>query len=98
MHGSTQQIHLPTRRKRATFFKLLKKAGNFEWTEEAFQKLKEYLASPPVMTPSKGKEDMMLYIIATKNIVSTSIVVEREEPGHTYKVQRPVYYISEVLT
>ena len=51
------------------FFKLLKKIGNFEWieeAEEAFQKLKEYLASSPVMTPPKGKEDMMLYIIATK--------------------------------
>ena len=97
MHGSTQQIHLPTRRKRATFFfKLLKKVGNFEWTEEAeeaFQKLKEYLASSP-----KGKEDMMLYITATKNVVSTAIVVEREEPRHAYKMQRPVYYISEVLT
>ena len=40
------------------FFKLLKKAGNFEWTEEAeeaFQKLKEYLASSPVMTPPKDR-------------------------------------------
>jgi len=71
------------------FFKLLKKAGNFEWkeeAEEAFQKLKEYLASSPVMTPPKDKEDMMLYITATKNVVSTAIVVEREEPGHAYKV------------
>ena len=85
MHGSTQQIHLPTRRKRATFLQIIEKAGNFEWTEEAeeaFQKLKEYLASSPVMTPPKGKEDMMIYITATKNIVSTAIVVEREEPGH----------------
>jgi hypothetical protein len=24
--------------------------------------------------------------------------MEREEEGHVYKVQRPVYYISEVLT
>jgi hypothetical protein len=24
-------------------------------------------------------------------------VVEREELGHVYKVQRPVYFISEVL-
>ena len=79
----------------------MKKVGNFEWTEEAeeaFQKLKEYLASSPVMTPPKDKEDMMLYITTTKNIVSTAIVVEREEPGHTYKVQRLVYYLSEVLT
>jgi hypothetical protein len=50
------------------------------------------------MTPPKGKEDMMLYITTTKNVVSTTIMVEREEPGHAYKMQRPVYYISEVLT
>jgi hypothetical protein len=25
-------------------------------------------------------------------------VVEREEPGHVYKVQRPVYYISKILS
>jgi hypothetical protein len=30
-------------------------------------------------------------------VVSTTIVVEREE-GRVYKVQRPVYYISEVLS
>jgi hypothetical protein len=30
-------------------------------------------------------------------VVSTAIVVEREEPGHVYKVQRPVYFISAVL-
>jgi hypothetical protein len=25
------------------------------------------------------------------------LVMEREEPGHVYKVQRPVYYIRKVL-
>jgi hypothetical protein len=40
----------------------------------------------------------MLYISATSIVVSAAIVVEREEEGHVYKVQRPVYYISEVLT
>jgi hypothetical protein len=25
-------------------------------------------------------------------------VVEQEEPGHVYKIQRPVYYISKVLS
>ena len=34
---------------------------------------------------------------STSRIVSTAIVVEREEVGHAYKVQRPVYFISEVL-
>ena len=31
-------------------------------------------------------------------MVSTALVVEREEEGHTLKVQRPVYFISEVLS
>ena len=30
-------------------------------------------------------------------VVNTIIVVERAEEGHIYKVQRPIYYISEVL-
>jgi ribonuclease HI len=29
-------------------------------------------------------------------VVSTAIVVERQEDGHTYPVQRPVYFVSEV--
>ena len=31
-------------------------------------------------------------------MVSTVLVVERKEEGHAYAVQRPVYFISEVLT
>ena len=31
-------------------------------------------------------------------MVSTAIVVERPEEGHAYGVQRPVYFISEVLS
>jgi hypothetical protein len=30
-------------------------------------------------------------------VVSTAIVVERQEDGHAYPVQRPVYFVSEVL-
>ena len=83
------------------FFKLLKKTDKFEWTEEAneaFKKLKAYLTSSPVFTPPKKYEDMMLYIAATSTAISTAIVVEREEEGRVYKAQRPVYYISEVLS
>ena len=82
------------------FFKLLKKIDKFEWTEEAneaFKRLKAYLTSSPVLTPPKKDEDMMLYIAMTSTVI-TAIVVEREEEGRMYKVQRPVYYISEVLS
>ena len=71
------------------FFKLLKKTDKFEWTEEAneaFKKLKAYLTSSPVLTPPKKYEGMMLYIAATSTVISTAIVIEREEEGHVYKV------------
>jgi hypothetical protein len=35
---------------------------------------------------------------ATNRVVSIVIVVERKEEAQEYGVQRPVYYISEVLT
>jgi hypothetical protein len=82
------------------FFKLLKKADKFVWDDEAqqaFEALKESLKTPPVMTPSIPKKTLLLYISATTNVVSTVLVAEREEEGQAYPVQRPVYYVSEVL-
>jgi hypothetical protein len=82
------------------FFKLLKKTGKFEWTEEAkeaFESLKVYLTSSPVLTPPKMHEHMMLYIAATSTVVSAAIMLEREEEGHVYKVQWLIYNVSEVL-
>ena len=42
-------------------------------------------------------ETLLIYIAATSHVVSTSIVVKHEEAGHAYKVQRLVYFISEIL-
>ena len=82
------------------FFKLLKRQDKFEWATEAaevLESLKHHLQSPLVQTaPLPGEE--LLYIAATTHVVSTAIVVERPEEGHTYGVQRPVYFISEVLS
>ena len=36
--------------------------------------------------------------MTTMQVVSTALVVEREEEGHALKVQRHVYFISEVLS
>jgi Uma2 family endonuclease len=41
---------------------------------------------------------MLLYISATTQVVSAALVVEREEPGKSQKVQRPVYFVIEVLS
>jgi hypothetical protein len=101
LYGSPQSLYLTTRRKRTTFFKLLKKTGKFEWTEEgknAFEKLKIYLTSSPILTPRKKHENMLLYISVTSMVVSAAIIVERGEKGHVYKVQRPIQNISELLS
>jgi hypothetical protein len=82
------------------FFKLLKKADKFVWDDEAqkaSEALKESLTTPLVMTPPIPKEKLLLYISATTNVVSTVLVAEREEEGQAYPIQRPVYYVSEVL-
>jgi hypothetical protein len=82
------------------FFEILKKVDKFVWEDEAqksFEALKESLTTPPVMTPPIPRETLLLYISATTNVVSTILVAEREEEGRAYPVQRPVYYVSEVL-
>ena len=50
-----------------------------------------------LVSPEKG-EPLLLYIVATTQVVSAALIVEREESGHSHKIQRPVYFISEVLS
>jgi hypothetical protein len=83
------------------FFKLLKKLDKFEWTDEAdraLEELKTFLTTLPVMVPPAPKESLLLYISGSTQVVSAVLVAERPEEGHPYPVQRPVYYISEVLS
>ena len=83
------------------FFKLLRKSDKFEWNDDAskaFQELKDFLTLPPVLAAPEDGEILLLYIAATTNMVSTVLVVKHNEPGHIYKVQRSVYFISEVLS
>jgi hypothetical protein len=80
-------------------YRLLKKHERFSWTveaQEALDKLKATLAYAPILTPPQDGEPLYLYVAATTQVVSTIIVVERTEEGHTLPVQQPVYYISEV--
>jgi hypothetical protein len=41
---------------------------------------------------------MLLYIAATPWVISVVIMVECTEEGKELSIQRPVYYLSEVLT
>jgi hypothetical protein len=72
------------------FFKLLKHQDKFVWTPEADQalaQLKDFLSKPPVLTAPRKNKQLLLYLSATTHVVSTAIIVERQEEGHTYPVQ-----------
>jgi hypothetical protein len=89
------------REREVPFFKLLKRQEKFVWTPEAYQalaQLKDFLSKPPVLTAPRKGEQLLLYLAATTHVVSTTIVVERQEDGHAYPIQRPVYFVSEVLS
>ena len=61
----------------------MKRSGTFKWTPEAdkaFEDLKKYLASPPVMVAPRPGEHLKLYLSATPQTVSAALVAEREEP------------------
>ena len=60
--------------------------------------VKQFLTKPPVLVPPSNGESLLLYIAATTQVVSAVLVVEQEEEGHALKVQRPMYFISEVLS
>jgi hypothetical protein len=84
------------------FYALMKKSGNkFEWTEEAdvaFAQLKKVLSTPPVLVAPNEKESLLRYIAATRQVVSTVLVVERSEEEKAHIVQRSVYFVNEVLS
>ena len=72
------------------FFKLLRKSDKFEWNDDAskaFQELKDFLTSPPVLMALEDEEVLLMYIAATTSVVSTVLVIKRDKPGHIYKVQ-----------
>ena len=82
-------------------YRLLKKTDRLAWTlkaQEALDKVKETLMKALILVPSTDREPLLLYIVATTQVVSAALVVEWEEEGHTLKVQCPVYLISEVLS
>ena len=79
----------------------MKKTMLFEWNDqadEAFRDLKRMLSTAPVLAAPAEKEPMLLHIAATSRSVSIVLVIERPEMDKIQAVQRPVYYLSEVLS
>src|SRR4051795_13652650 len=56
------------------------------------------LYTAAVLAAPSGKDPMMLYIAATNRVISAVMVVEHPEKDKAQPIQRPVYYISEVLS
>jgi len=82
-------------------YRLVRKSGRFTWTDEAQQALdglKSLLTTAPILVPPADGEPLHLYIAATTQVVIATLVVEREEEGHALKIQRPVYFVSEILS
>jgi hypothetical protein len=64
------------------FFKLMRGSGPFSWTEEAeraFQEMKQYLTSLPVLVAPDPGETLFLYLAATAEVISMVLVTERSE-------------------
>ncbi|XP_027174611.1 uncharacterized protein LOC113774254 [Coffea eugenioides] len=75
------------------FFKVLKKADQFAWTEECqavFDNLKQYLHHLPTLASPRPEEKLYLYLSAADEAVS--VVLIRDEG-----TQVPVYYVSRAL-
>ena len=62
------------------------------------EEIKALLASNPILAAPNIGEPMLLYIASTHQVVSAVLVVKREEDGHKFPLQKPVYYVSTVLT
>jgi len=76
------------------YFQFLKRNNRFVWTresEEAFLKLKEYLASPPVLCKPQLGTPLRLYFVVTEKAISSVLVQEQDQ------VQKPIYFVSKVL-
>jgi hypothetical protein len=81
-------------------YQMLKKTDHFfrsDAASKAFEALKKQLAEPPILAAPIENEPLLLYVADNSKVVSVAVVVERKEAGKEYPVQRPAYYVSEVL-
>nr|GEZ11420.1 reverse transcriptase domain-containing protein [Tanacetum cinerariifolium] len=84
-------------KKSLPLFKTLKKCtkkSDFQWTVEAemaFKQMKTLIAELPMLTTPNEKEELVIYLAAAKEAVSTVLMMERDGK------QVPIYFISCAL-
>jgi hypothetical protein len=78
-------------------FRLLRKKNNRTWNEEceeAFNKIKHYLQSPPLLVPHVSGRPLILYLTVTE-IAMGCVLGQHDETGRKEKV---IYYLSKRFT
>ncbi|GJX70107.1 reverse transcriptase domain-containing protein [Tanacetum coccineum] len=79
------------------FFKTLKKCtkkSDFQWTAEAgaaFKQMKKLIEELPTLTAPMEKEELIVYLEASREAMSTILITEREAK------QMPIYFVSRTL-
>ncbi|XP_077252401.1 uncharacterized protein LOC143891751 [Tasmannia lanceolata] len=77
-------------------FKLLKKNAPKKWNEEcqeAFEKIKQCLALPPVLSPIIPGQPMLLYLSVTDTAMGCMLAQQDPES----KRERAIYYVSKKM-
>ena len=101
MRGGSKPLHLPLGRKGVAPLSPPPAHRTLRVEDAAsagLEEIKAILATNPVLAAPNMGELMLLYIAATHQVVSAVLVVERETEGHKFPLQKPVYYVSTVLT
>ena len=76
------------------YFQCLRRNNKFVWSkecEEAFVKLKEYLANPPVLCKPLVGTPLGFYFAVTERAVSAVLAPDQDQ------AQKPIYFVSKVL-
>jgi hypothetical protein len=66
--------------------------------QKALDELKALISKPSVLASPEPSKALLLYVVATAQVISAALVMEREKLRHIYMVQRLVYYINKVLS
>nr|GEW33354.1 reverse transcriptase domain-containing protein [Tanacetum cinerariifolium] len=83
--------------KSLTFFQTLKKytkKSDFQWTAKAevtFKEMKQLIAELPMLTAPSEKEELIMYLAATKEAINAVLMTERDGK------QVPNYFVSRAL-
>ena len=78
------------------FYELLKGGKEFAWDknwQKAFDELKAYLMSPPVLSTPVPEKPLLLYVVVTSSLIGV-VLAQHDENG---KKEKAIYYLSRTF-